>query len=202
MSRSRSSITVAGGVSSALRIWYRRTSCSKAGADTAISMSTPPPSPSTTRDAMSVQRRLARGAEKFDLVCGHRLHRLDARRLDGERFAQALVGQDFAHLLVVGHLDVAGDVYLVDAELRRLRDLVVRVVRAAVQHERDLDPLLDLLEQIELQRRLEVRRVDAVVGPDSDGEAVHAGLADEDQGVVRISVDDGVAAVLGLAVRL
>src|SRR2546423_11654588 len=148
MSRSRSSVTVAGDVSSASRTWNWSTRCSKVGADTSTSKSTPPPKPSTTRDAMSVQGGLARRTEEVNLMSGDRLHRLDARRLDGEWFAQTLIRQDFAHLLVVSHLDVAGDVDLVDAELRRLRDLVVRVVRAAVQHERDVDTLLDLFEEV------------------------------------------------------
>src|SRR5438034_5096866 len=128
MSSSRSLVTVAGDVSSASRIWNWSTSCPKVGADTSTSKSTPPPKPSTTWDAMSVQGRLARRTEEVDLMSGHRLHRLDAWRLDGEWFAQALIGQDFAHPLVVSHLDVAGDVDLVDAELRRLSDLVVRIV--------------------------------------------------------------------------
>src|SRR5581483_2810465 len=142
MSRSRSSLTVAGGVSSASRIWNSSTICSRVGAETWTSKSRPPPRPSTTRDAMSVQGRLARGVEEVDLLARDRLHRLDARRLDGEWFAQALIGQDFAHLLVVRHLDVTRDVDFVDTELRRLCDLLVPVVRAAVQHERDVDVFL------------------------------------------------------------
>src|SRR5437764_1602354 len=202
MSRSRSSSTAAGDVSSASWIWNSSTSRSKVDAETSTSTSTPPPRPSTTRDAMSVQGCLARSAEQVDLMPGHRLHRRDAWRLDGDWFAQPLVGQDLAHLVVVGHLDVAGNIDLVDAELRRLRNLVVPVVRAAVQHERDLDVLLDLFEQIEFQLGLQIRRVDAVVCTDGYGEAVHARLAHEDQRVLRVGVDDGRAAVFGLAVGL
>ena len=72
-------------VSSAARMPYSATSCSRTSAVSVSSWSTQPPRPRTTRDAsaMSVERGLAGGAEQLDLVRGDHLHGLDARRLDG-----------------------------------------------------------------------------------------------------------------------
>src|SRR5215216_178545 len=202
MTSSRSLVIAVGGVSSASRIWYSPMSCSMTVADSLSSWSTQPPRPRTTVPAMSVEEGFSGRLEEVDLVRGHGLHRLDAGRLDAERLPQPGVRQDFTHLRVVRHLDVAGDVDLVDAELDRQRDLVVRVAGAAVQYEGDLNAVLDLPQQVELELRLQGLRIEAVVGADGNGEAVDTRCLDEGDGVQRVGVDDGVTTVLGLAVGL
>ena len=108
-------------------------------------------------------------------MSGGGLHRGDRRGLDRVRLAHLGVGQHLAHLGVVRDLDVAGDVDLVDAAFHRSCDLVVRVVRPAVQNQRQLRLLLDLLQQLEFELGLHRRRVDAMTGADGHCQAVEAG---------------------------
>src|SRR3954447_6963489 len=100
--RSRSSTpATAGAVSSAARTPYAMISSSRTSAVTFSSLSTQPPRPRSTRDALaiSVERALAGGAEQLDLLGGDRLHGVDAGRLDRVGLADlGVVAQHLAHL--------------------------------------------------------------------------------------------------------
>ena len=86
------------------------------------------------------------GTEQLDLMTRHFLHRRDRLGIQLKRLPHLrIVRENHTQLLIQSVLDIGGNVDLIDTQLRRLADLLVRVAGTAVQYKRNGNGLLDFL---------------------------------------------------------
>ena len=78
------------------------------------------------------------------------LHRGDAGWLNYIRLSQALILQDLTHFLIIGNLNVAGNIDLIHAQGHRLADFSIGVVGAAMENQRNRHLALDYFQQVQL----------------------------------------------------
>ncbi len=96
--------------------------------------------------------------EELDLMISSFLHRGDAGWLNYIRLSQALILQDLTHFLIIGNLNVAGNIDLIHAQGHRLADFSIGVVGAAMENQRNRHLALDYFQQVQLQFRLHALR--------------------------------------------